>query len=148
MSESTLTEQYKALIGDVGNIGMRYATANRFYLSIVSAGVGLVAFIESGKDFEQVDLVLVLIVSAFAVVVCHVWAKTLQFYQGLFGVKLQLLGEMEKDLAFPAFAREFQLMKERGIRPLIENEIWVPRILWAFFAAIAAGAILLLFAEG
>lgn len=148
MIDSTLLEQYKALIGDVGNIGARYATTNGFYLSIVSALVGVVAFTESGKLFEQVDLALILIVSVFAIVICHIWIKTLEFYRGLFGVKLQLLGEMEKELAFPAYSREFQLMKERGIRPLIENEIWVPRILWGFFAVIAAAAVVLMFADG
>src|SRR2546425_175597 len=100
MADSTLLEQYKALIGDVGNIGTRYATANGFYLSIVSALLGVVAFTESGKPLAQVDLVLVLTVAAFAIVVRHVWMKTLAFYRGLFGVKLQLLGEMEKELAF------------------------------------------------
>src|SRR5436190_19870742 len=75
MADSTLLEQYKALIGDVGNIGTRYATANGFYLSIVSALLGVVAFTESGKPLAQVDLVLVLTVAAFAVVVCHVWMK-------------------------------------------------------------------------
>src|SRR5256886_12907184 len=95
MADSTLLEQYKALIGDVGNIGTRYATANGFYLSIVSALLGVVAFTESGKPLAQVDLVLVLTVAVFAIVICHVWMKTLAFYRGLFGVKLQLLGEME-----------------------------------------------------
>src|SRR5256885_11228555 len=121
MADSTLLEQYKALIGDVGNIGTRYATANGFYLSIVSALLGVVAFTESGKPLAQVDLVLVLTVAAFAIVVCHVWMKTLAFYRGLFGVKLQLLGEMEKELAFPAFSREHELMKERGVRPRSEE---------------------------
>ena len=148
MADSTLLEQYKALIGDVGNIGTRYATANGFYLSIVSALLGVVAFTESGKPLTQVDLVLVLTVAAFAIVVCHVWVKTLAFYRGLFGVKLQLLGEMEKELAFPAFSREHELMKERGVRPLIDNEIWVPRVLWVFFAVIAATALTLIFVDG
>jgi hypothetical protein len=148
MNDSILIEQYKALVGDVGNIGTRYATANRFYLSIVSALIGVVAFTESGKLFEQVDLVLILVVAAFAIVICRLWIKTLQFYQGLFGVKLQLLGEMETNLAFPAYAREFQLMKDRGVSPLIENEIWVPRILLGFFAAVACAAVVLIFVEG
>src|SRR6266853_429419 len=123
MADSTLLEQYKALIG-------------------------VVAFPESGKPLAQVDLVLVLTVAAFAIVVCHVWMKTLAFYRGLFGVKLQLLGEMEKELAFPAFSREHELMKERGVRPLIDNELWVPRILWVFFAVIAATALTLIFVDG
>src|SRR5207247_9473368 len=102
MADLTLLEQYKALIGDVGNIGARYATANGFYLSIVLALLGVVAFTESGKPLAQVDLVLVLTVAAFAVVVCHVWMKTLAFYRGLSRVQLQLLGRMREDCGFPA----------------------------------------------
>jgi len=148
MADSMLLEQYKALIGDVGNIGTRYATANGFYLSIVSALLGVVAFTESGKPLAQVDLVLVVAVATFAIVVCQVWMKTLAFYRGLFGVKLQLLGEIEKGLPFPAFSREYELMKERGVRPLIDNEIWVPRVLWVFFAVIAAAALASMFVDG
>ena len=55
--------------------GTRYATANGFYLSIVSALVGVLAFTESGKPLAQVDLVLVLTVSAFAIVICTIGAK-------------------------------------------------------------------------
>src|SRR5207247_9074922 len=104
MADATLLEQYKALIGDVGNIGARYATANGFYLSIVSALLGVVAFTESGKPLAQVDLVLVLTVAALAVVVCHVWMKTLIFYRGLLGVVLQLPGGMATELALSAFS--------------------------------------------
>jgi len=83
-------------------------------------------------------------VSAFAIVIRTIWAKTLEFYRGLFGVKLQILGEMEKGLAFPAYAKEYQLMQERGVRPLIENEKWVPRILGVFFGGFAVAAVLLM----
>ena len=55
---------------------------------------------------------------------------------------------MEKELAFSAFSREHELMKERGVRPLIDNEIWVPRILWVFFAAVAVTALILIFVDG
>src|SRR5262249_9458398 len=111
--DSTLLEQYKALIGDVGHIGTRYATTNRFYLSIVSAFVAVLALTESGKAVEDVNLLLVLIVSIFAMIICYIWTKTVNFYRALFGAKLQVLGEMEKSLAFPAYARELELMKEK-----------------------------------
>jgi hypothetical protein len=147
MADSTLLEQYKALIADAGNLGTRYATANGFYLSIVSALLGVLAFTESGKPLVQVDLILVLSVAIFAIVICTIWMRMLGFYRGLLGVKLQLLGEMEKELAFPAYSRAHQLMEKRGIRPLIEDELWVPRVLWVFFALIAAAAVLLMFVD-
>ena len=48
---------------------------------------------------------------------------------------------MKKGLAFPAYAKEYQLMQERGVRPLIENEKWVPRILGVIFGALAVAAV-------
>jgi hypothetical protein len=142
--DSTLIEQYKAVIGDVGNIGTRYTTANRFYLSIISAFVALLALTESGKAFEDVNLLLVLIVSIFAMVICYIWTKTVSFYRALFGAKLQVLGEMEKGLAFPVYAREYEIMKERGVAPLTDNERNVPVILWGFFGAVAVVSLALL----
>jgi hypothetical protein len=142
--DSTLLEQYKAVIGDVGNIGTRYTTANRFYLSIVSAFVGVLALTESGKALEDVNLLLVLVVSIFAMVICYIWTKTVHFYRALFGAKLQVLGEMEKGLAFPAYAREYEIMRDKGIQPLTENEKNVPVILWGFFGAVAAITVALL----
>jgi len=145
--DSTLIEQYKAVIGDVGNIGTRYTTANRFYLSILSAFVAVLALTESGKALEDVNLLLVLIVSIFAMVVCYIWTKTVNFYRALFGAKLQVLGEMEKGLAFPAYAREYEIMKEKGVQPLTENERNVPVILWGFFGAVAVVSLALLGAQ-
>jgi hypothetical protein len=42
-------EQYKSLVDDVGNIGTRYATANGFYLSVVTALLGVLAYTGTGK---------------------------------------------------------------------------------------------------
>jgi hypothetical protein len=145
--DSTLLEQYKAVIGDVGNIGTRYTTANRFYLSVVSAFVAVLALTESGKALEDVNLLLVLIVSIFAMIICYIWTKTVNFYRALFGAKLQVLGEMEKGLAFPAYARELEIMKEKGVQPLTENERNVPVILWGFFGAVAVVSLALLGAQ-
>jgi hypothetical protein len=142
--DTTLLEQYKAVIGDIGNIGIRYTTANRFYLSVMSAFVGVLALSESGKPPEEVNLPLVLVVSVFAMVICYIWTKTVLFYRALFGAKLQILGEMEKGLAFPAYAREFEIMKANGVAPLTDNERKVPLILWGFFAAVAAVSLVLM----
>ncbi len=145
--DSTLLEQYKAVIGDIGNIGTRYTTANRFYLSVVSAFVGVLALTESGKPPEELNLALVLVVSVFAMVICYIWTKTVGFYRALFGAKLQILGEMEKGLSFPAYTREFEIMKASGVAPLTENERKVPLILWGFFGAVAALSVVLMFAQ-
>jgi hypothetical protein len=123
---------------------MRYTTANRFYLSVISAFVAVLALTESGKALEDVNLLLVLIVSIFAMVICYIWTKTVSFYRALFGAKLQVLGEMEKGLAFPAYARELEIMQQKGVAPLTDNERNVPVILWGFFGAVAVVSLALL----
>jgi hypothetical protein len=45
-------DQYKAYLADLGNVGSRYATANGFYLSIISALLGVLAPDGVGQDFR------------------------------------------------------------------------------------------------
>ena len=42
-------EQYKAYIQDLGNIGTRYTTSNAFYLSVITALLGILSLTEAGS---------------------------------------------------------------------------------------------------
>ncbi|HEX9391685.1 MAG TPA: hypothetical protein VF928_10280 [Usitatibacteraceae bacterium] len=137
MASSDIMEQYKALIGDLGNIGARYTTANGFYLSVVTALLGVMALAESGKTLHQVNFLLLIFVSVFAMVICFIWAKTVEFYGGLFGAKFAVLKLIELQLPVQAYELESDDMRGRGLEPLTRNEIKVPRILGAFFMVLA-----------
>ncbi len=139
---NVLLEQYKALIGDVGNIGVRYATANGFYVSVITALTGVLAYAGTQGPLRMKALVVVILVCYVASVVCRIWRTTLRFYGALFGGKFAVLKEMEARLAFPVYAREYdEVYKKRAAPFLTDHEQLVPGALHCFFSALALVAL-------
>ncbi len=63
-------EQYKAYLGDLGNIGTRRFTSNGFYLSVITALLGVLALAKPGDGFTDLQPTLRLAVPIFAILVC------------------------------------------------------------------------------
>ena len=85
----TILEQYKALIGDVGDVGTRYATANGFYLAVITGLIGL-AFAGADRP-TALSAFAVALVSLFGWIICWIWRETIRFYGKLFSSKFFVL---------------------------------------------------------
>src|SRR5579862_5836545 len=94
---ATIPDQYKSYMGDVANIGTRYTTTNSFYLSIVTALLGILALAKKDEIFEGSKVYLGLVVSTFAILTCVSWWRTIGSYAKLFAVKFEVLRQMEKE---------------------------------------------------
>jgi hypothetical protein len=122
----TILDQYKSYLSDVG-IGTRYATSNGFYLSVITALLGILALTKAGEVFEGPRAALGLVVSTFAILVCMVWSRSIASYQRLFALKFKVLREMEYvGELFPIFKREDDL---RGKLTILQNERLIPLLL-------------------
>ncbi|HEY2338722.1 MAG TPA: hypothetical protein VGI18_15295 [Burkholderiales bacterium] len=131
-------EQYKSLVGDVGSIGTRYATANGFYLSVITALIGVLAYAGAGKAFDEVSYLILVLVAVFAVAICWIWRKTIVFYGHLFAGKFEVLKALEKELPVQVYALEHKAVYlERAAVPLTVNEAKVPLFMGWFFAFVA-----------
>lgn len=120
-------DQYKAYLSDLGNIGTRYTTSNGFYLSVITALMGILALTKVGEIFERPKTYLGLVVSVFAVLVCLVWRRSVTDYAELFKIKFEVLREMEqKGNLFPIFKYEND---KRGKLSLLKNDRRVPLLL-------------------
>jgi len=131
-------EQYKSLVADVGNVGTRYATANGFYVSVVTLLLGVMAYAGAGKALDEVSYPVLFIVAVFAVAVCWIWRKTVVFYGHLFAGKFEVLKTLEKELPVPVYALEHKAVYlERSAEPLTKNEAKVPLFMAWFFGLVA-----------
>lgn len=134
-------EQYRAYLQDVGNIGTRYATSNGFYLSIVTALLGVLALSQAGAP-SNLQLLLRITVPFFAVAICWIWAKTLRFYKHLFKAKFDVLREIEvAGGLFPGMKREAELFTESKGQWLTKNERRVPILLALPFVVVLIHAL-------
>jgi hypothetical protein len=102
---SLYLEQYKAYLADLGNVGSRYATTNGFYMSVISALLGVLALTDSPKLFGQLQKPTLLVVCMFCVALCMLWAQTIWFYRLLFSAKFRVLRNLETHLAHPWLCR-------------------------------------------
>ena len=143
--KSLILEQYKSLVDDVGNIGTRYATANGFYLSVLTALLGVLAYVGTGKDLDRTTYPMVALVAVFAIAICWIWSKTIEFYGKLFKGKFTVLKELGGQLAVNVYQREDDEVYGKGAKPLTEHEARVPLLLGGFFVIVAVLAVVLSF---
>jgi hypothetical protein len=138
-------EQYKAYIGDLGNVGTRYATVQAFYVSVITALVSVLALAESNKILSQLQTSTLVVVCLFAIALCIVWAVTINFYRKLFGAKFAVLKALEDNLAYTCFDEESKVLrgfdektKEFRSEPFLTTiEGSIPIVFSFFFVALA-----------
>ena len=128
-------EQYKAYLSDLGNIGSRYATVQGFYVSVITALLGILALSESEKLLGKIQTGTLIIVCLFSIALCVVWALTIHFYQRLFRAKFEVLKAMENNLAYKCFEEEYRQLQPKPLLLSIEGKI--PLLLSLFFFALA-----------
>jgi hypothetical protein len=142
-SPQTILEQYKAYMGDLGNIGSRYATAQAFYASIVSGLLAVLAIKERSTVIADYVNWITVLVCILIAAICWLWHGTLKYYEGLFHAKFDLLRKMENAGAlFKIYDPEFKILEgnpyTRG--GLIKKEALFPMSL-GLIAALTALAV-------
>jgi len=129
-------EQYKAYLGDLGNVGSRYATSNGFFVSVLSALLTVLALAEHGKVLGEIPKPTLWVVCLFSCVLCLVWMATIRFYRALFAAKFQVLWELERKLPVQCFQLEYEKIGPKKHLLAIEN--YAPLVLLLLFVAIGA----------
>src|SRR6267154_3639780 len=132
-------EQYKAYLGDLGNIGTRYATSNGFYLSVVTALLGLLTYTAAGGAFMSSQPYVAVAIPAFANLVCWIWWRTVAYYDNLFAAKFKVLREMEEaGPFFPIYRQEYKFIKEgKPPHSMLRNDRLVPLLLAILFLVVS-----------
>lgn len=92
-------QQYKAYLGDLGNIGKRYATVQGFYVSVMAALISVLALSESNTILSQLKTNTLVVVCLFAVALSIVGALTIRYYKKLFRAKFGVLKALEETFA-------------------------------------------------
>ncbi len=129
----------------MGNIGTRYATANGFYLSVVSALLAILTYASKDATLSHLAIAVNILVPAFGCVVCWIWRKTIRFYGTLFHAKFDVLRELETQLPFDAYKRELDLLVKSKTEWLTTNEARVPMALIILFALQALASLLIVY---
>jgi hypothetical protein len=77
------------------------STANAFYMTVLSALLGVLALGEASRLLSGSHLGLVMAVSTLAVVLCWIWRKTVDFYGAMFSIKFDVPRLLGNDATVP-----------------------------------------------
>ncbi len=137
-SKTELLEIYKLHAELADRVSQRREAANRLHIGILS-GLGLATgiFIESGVA-ESLNFVF-LAVGILGSVISASWWFVIRSYRQLNSGKFKALDELENEIAFPFFRREWEILKT-GKK---QNRYWeitnVETFLPVVFGSLSAG---------
>lgn len=123
-----LIEQYKAFIGDLGNIGSRHTQTNTLYVSIISALLVFLSLTESGKALANFDMAGQVAVSLLGIFLCLAWYFHVKSFGYLYKAKFDVLREMEQDLPYSCYKRELDFLDPKFFR-FTKLEGWLTLLL-------------------
>jgi hypothetical protein len=135
-NKDDLMKIYEIYERSAQQISDRRQSANSFYLSICTAIVGIVSFMD-GVGLGSALL------SVAGVVICVLWRRAITSYRDINGAKFRIIHEIEELLPLRPFTVEWNLLDEgnnpKRYRPFAGVEMYVPVV----FAVIFLLAILL-----
>jgi hypothetical protein len=129
----TVVEQYKLYIEMTDRISQRRQTANSFFVSVNTAVVALLGYVNA-KLPDAAERFYILI-SFSGVVLCLLWYQLIKSYRDLNTAKFAVVHTIEQLLPLKPYTAEWDYVgrgqHSRFYKPFTHIELYVP---WLFFA--------------
>ena len=129
--QSHLLEQYKLFVEMADRISARRQSANSFFLSVNTAIVALVGYVNLGGQSSSSYYCLV---SLAGMVLCFMWYRLIRSYKDLNTAKFAVIHEIEAELPVAPYDLEWEKVQQgtssKLYLPFTHIEIFIP---WVFF---------------
>ena len=110
--KSILLEQYKLFVNSADGLTSRRLDTNKFYLAILLGLFSIAGFLNTKEMSGVFDKEIILaIISVLGVSLSIVWYMNIESYRLLNSAKFKVIHEIEEQLAYPCFDREWQFRK-------------------------------------
>ena len=128
-----LLEQYKLYVQMADNISQRRQQTNQFYISLLSALIAILAIVLDKDNAQVVDMrLIILLISVMGIIISVIWNVNINSYRQLNTGKFKVIHEMEKDLPYPCYDKEWEFLGQgansKKYFQLTRVERWVPVI--------------------
>ncbi len=125
-----LLEQYKLFVEMADRVSARRQTANSFFLSVNTALIALVSYINFGA---QTSASFNWLIALAGIALCLMWSRLIKSYKDLNTAKFAVIHEMEAELPSAPYDLEWDKV-QRGTNkklylPFTHIEVYIP---WVF----------------
>lgn len=125
-------EIYKIYIGMADKISERRQSANSFFLSINTAVVALVSYLQLGQN-GKAGSTFYLVISVAGMIICYMWYRLVLSYKQINSGKFRVVHLIEQNLPLAPYDVEWELLGRgedpKKYLPFTHIEIFVP---WVF----------------
>lgn len=112
---SDLLQQYKFFAGTSNEVSNRRLKTNRFYVSLLSGILVALPFVLDLDNLTPIRLVAMLLIGFVGVLLCVLWFFNILSYKQLNKGKYEIIHDMEEDLPYPCFKREWEELGEGDV---------------------------------
>lgn len=123
--EKYLLEQYKAYMNNLNEIGSQHSQTRAFYVSIISALLVFLSVTASKNESASMSMAGQLAVASLGIILCVAWYIHMLSYRKLFTAKFFILKEMENELYFHIFEKEWDKLESIKYKQFIKIESFV-----------------------
>ena len=106
-----LLEQYKLYVEMADRISNRRAQTNRFYISLLSGLLALLSIVVGRDIFSDFQTIVFSVISVLGLTLCALWNVNIRSYRQLNSGKFKVIHEMEQQLPFPCYNREWEILR-------------------------------------
>ena len=116
---------YRICVEQMANIRSMRESANRLFLSLNTAIIGLVGYILTGES-ELIDSVVITVISLAGITLNFFWWNLLLSYKDLTSIKFKIIQEIENKLPLAPYSAEWKLLSFKNpYKPFTNKEILV-----------------------
>ena len=107
-----LLEQYKVFVKTADDITARRLATNKFYLTILLGLFTIAGFLNTKELVGYFNSYIVLIlISVLGIFLSVIWYMNIESFKLLNKAKFKVIHEMEEELAYPCFDKEWEFRK-------------------------------------
>lgn len=128
-----LLDQYKLYVEMADRSSQRRDQSNRFYSALLTGLVAVLLVVVDRDIFAEAQGVVFLAAALVGLAVCIVWFINIRSYKQLNSGKFKVVQEMELQLPFPCYHREWEILRpDKGPKKYLQLtriEQFVPLVL-------------------
>lgn len=133
IDKDLLFKQYQICVDMADRISQRRMSTNKFYSALVSAILTVILSVFKDSLLSKDNQLAVFLFGLLGVSICIIWFLNIKSYKTLNSAKFKVILEQEKQLACPAYAKEWEIL-DNGKKPqkyitFSKIESYVPFIL-------------------
>ncbi len=132
-AEQALIEQYKLYVEMADRISARRSDTNKFYISLLTALLVILSIVVEKNILSNIQGFVFIAIGILGIALCLVWLVNIRSYSQLNSGKFKVIHEMEKQLPYACYEREWEILGKGVDRKkyfqLTRIEQFVPLIL-------------------